>query len=403
MRFFPPHSFLASACLVTAICTGAALAQSPVAYVYVAETGPNQTTTGPISVYAASSAGKLTEIKGSPFTQTTGAIIGTNGTHFLTVDQNPDTTHQYLRSYTASADGAIGGQVSSVDLHEWCAGDVGGMLDHTGQYVYVLDAGDCGGNMQSFSIGKTGELTFIGNTGSTADDAAIFALPVIAGNDMFAYTWNNSSDTACQTQVFSGMARESGGALENDSSITVTGPTAPAGNQPYQYNSGLATDDPTNHLATVVYFSNYGDCTETQPQLASYTVESNGDLVSTNTYEDMPYLAQYPNSSLMKLNPAGNIVAVAAGTGIQFFHFNGAAPITSFTGVIGTSGYISTMAWDKDNHLYALNALSGRLHVYTATSTGVVEAAGSPYNLPYCGYAHNATNCPQSLVVRWVP
>jgi hypothetical protein len=69
----------------------------------------------------------------------------------------------------------------------------------------------------------------------------------------------------------------------------------------------------------------------------------------------------------------------------------------------GTSGYISTMAWDKDNHLYALNAFSGRLHVYTATSTGVVEAAGSPYNLPYCGHAYNATHCPQTRVVRWVP
>jgi hypothetical protein len=401
-RSFPARSFFVSACLVTAICTGAALAQSSVAYVYVAETGPNQTTTGPISVYAASSAGKLTEIKGSPFTQTTGAIIGTNGTHFLTVDENPDTSDQYLRSYTASSDGAIGDEVSKVDLHEWCDMDEGGELDHTGQFVYVLDAGECGGNMQSFAISKTGQLTLIGNTGSSADEAPIFALPVIAGNGMFAYTWNNSSDTACPTDVFSLMARESSGALENDSTFTETDPAPPAGNQAYQYNSGLATDDPTNHLATVVNFSDYGNCEYTQAQLASYTVESNGDLVSTNTYEDMPYLAQNPNSE-MKLNAAGNILAVSAGTGIQFFHFNGAAPITTFTGVIGTSGYISAMSWDGDNHLYALNELSGRLHVYAATSTSVVEAPGSPYRLPYCGNYHGASLCTQTLVVRRVP
>jgi hypothetical protein len=68
---------------------------------------------------------------------------------------------------------------------------------------------------------------------------------------------------------------------------------------------------------------------------------------------------------------------------VQFFHFNGAAPITKFTGIIGTSGGIASMAWDKYNHLYAWNGASGKLHVYTVTTTSVVEAAGSPYsNIP---------------------
>jgi hypothetical protein len=402
VRFSLTRSFLVSACLVTAICTGAALAQSPVAYVYVAQQGPDQYTSGPIAVYAASSAGQLSQISGSPFTETTGFIIGTTGSHFLTVDENSETSDQYLHSYSATSNGAIGEEQSKVDLHEWCAMDRGGLLDHTGKFVYVLDADDCGGNLQSFSISKTGQLTFIGNTGSTAQNAAIFWLPVLAGNDMFGYTWNNASDTACQNYVFSPMARESSGALFN-TSFTETDPAPPAGDMAFQEFPGLATDDPTNHLATMVYFAtDSGACDETAPQLASYTVESNGDLVSTNTYQNMPYLAQVPNFKMV-LNPAGNILAVSVGTGIQFFHFNGAAPITTFTGVIGTSGYISTMSWDTDNHLYALNALSGRLHVYTATTTSVVEAAGSPYNLPYCGYAHNNSNCPQTLIVRRIP
>ena len=67
------------------------------------------------------------------------------------------------------------------------------------------------------------------------------------------------------------------------------------------------------------------------------------------------------------------------GTGIQFFHFNGAKPVTEFTGIIGFSGYITAMQWDKSNHLYAINGASGNVHVYTATSTSVVEAPGSPY------------------------
>src|SRR5277367_6654501 len=135
---------LVSACLVTTICTGIAVAQSPVAYVYVAEDAPTGSLNSPTSVYAASSAGKLTPIKGSPFTQTVGTIIGTNGTHFLTVDQNDNTTHQYLRVYNVASDGVIGEEVSKQDLHEWCGFDRGGVLDHTGQYVYVVEDNNCG-------------------------------------------------------------------------------------------------------------------------------------------------------------------------------------------------------------------------------------------------------------------
>ena len=101
----------------------------------------------------------------------------------------------------------------------------------------------------------------------------------------------------------------------------------------------------------------------------------------------------------MKLNTDGNILAVTVGTGIQFFHFNNAAPITTFTGIIGTSGYISTMTWDGANHLYALNARSGKLHVYTATGTSIVEAPGSPYVPPN----NCSTGCQQTLIVRRVP
>jgi hypothetical protein len=96
------------------------------------------------------------------------------------------------------------------------------------------------------------------------------------------------------------------------------------------------------------------------------------------------------------LNPAGTILAVAEGTGTQFYHFDGADPITPIGEIIGISGQISAMAWDKDNHLYALNT-SGKLHVYTATTTSVVESPGSPYsNIPHCAPNY----CQQSVIVR---
>jgi hypothetical protein len=114
-------------------------------------------------------------------------------------------------------------------------------------------------------------------------------------------------------------------------------------------------------------------------------------------------LAAYLAPGGIKANPAGNILAAAVGTGIQFFHFNGADPITPFAGneIIGTSGYIQDMAWDSDNHLYALNYESGRLHVYNVTTKGVVEAPGSPY-LPL-NSCSNGGCYPQTLIVRAIP
>ena len=51
----------------------------------------------------------------------------------------------------------------------------------------------------------------------------------------------------------------------------------------------------------------------------------------------------------------------------------------------------------------ALNGVSGKLHVYTVSSTKAVKAPGSPYDLSYCGFSQNAPECPQTIVVRSVP
>jgi outer membrane protein assembly factor BamB len=114
------------------------------------------------------------------------------------------------------------------------------------------------------------------------------------------------------------------------------------------------------------------------PQLASFTADSKGNLTTKNTAKEMPTIAG-SGINVMRMSPAGNLVAIATGTGVQIFHFNGSSPITKFTGVIGSSGYISALQWDKNNHLYAINGATGKLHVYTVTTTSAVEASGSPY------------------------
>jgi hypothetical protein len=79
------------------------------------------------------------------------------------------------------------------------------------------------------------------------------------------------------------------------------------------------------------------------------------------------------------MSPSGKLFAVG-GTGFQVFHFNGAEPITPFTGLLQANYQFQAFAWDGDNHLYALSG--GKLFVYTVTPASINEAPGSPYSIP---------------------
>ena len=77
---------------------------------------------------------------------------------------------------------------------------------------------------------------------------------------------------------------------------------------------------------------------------------------------------------------------------MQVFHFNGAAPIIKYSGVL-TSDTIDFIHWDKANHLYALSRASGKLYVYTVTSTAITKVPGSPFKVA------NLSK-PSALIVR---
>jgi hypothetical protein len=374
--------------LIITLCTGVAVAASPVAYVYM-------TGLGGIDAYEVSSAGKVTPIKGSPFTHTSGQAVGTNGTHFITQDP------YFLYSYDVASGGVIGREVSKVEASFYSGGCgliTQAELDHTGQYVYV-SLGACGGWLQKYAIAKTtGELTFKGEVPLQPTAPGWWnTLPTFIGNDVndavaigVQYTPNLGSDPC--TPYFSGA------------SIW----TDPASQPGWYYYSptGPITDDPTNHLAVAMAPVNVPalQCGVYGPtQLASYTVPSPTQhggavgLLTTNTWDHMPTVLGYINT--MKISSSGKLLAVAWGTGVQFYHFNGADPITPFTGMIGTSGFIAAMAWDNSNHLYALNGESGRLHVYTATPTEVKEVSGSPYDIG----RPTGVGIQGALIVRSIP
>lgn len=239
-----------SACLLTAACATPAVAQAPVAYVYVAEDTSSPAVTSPITAYTASSTGKLTPLGGSPFRQTSGTISGTNGSHFITVDQNGNSTHQYLHVYNVGTNGVLGSETAKQDLHEWCAMDGGAEFDHTGQFIYVADDPNCGRGYQSFALSKSGHLTFTGSL--TVNYANPLGLPVFSGNDKFAYTWvpGESPQPACPISAFLGLGRETTGALQD---ISFTGNRSPWSRRIHRVPLfGYATPDPTNYLAALL-------------------------------------------------------------------------------------------------------------------------------------------------------
>jgi hypothetical protein len=338
--------------LILSAAAFAATPAKPVAYVYVQpRTGPDGT--APIHVYAAASDGKLTL---TDDTATAGTIVGTNGKHFITLTYIP-TLDTEINSYDVASDGAIGKLATRLTGLE--CGDVAPQaeLDHSGKYVWV----SCAGDLKTFSTSKLvleSEIT-----------QASPNLPTFSGTaEIPIGVYNQFS---CTSVFYTG----------NGAPLTVVNPNPVFPGFTSYIPAGPITNDPTDHLAVAMApISCRPDGTFIgDPQLASFTVTQSGDdvkLTSTNTYENMPTVPVGGGWGMI-LNPAGTVLAVDAGTGIQFYHFNGAKPITNFTEIAGTT--ISAMAWDKDNHLYAIGRY-GILHVYEATTTKVEEVSGSPYD-----------------------
>jgi hypothetical protein len=339
-----------------------------VAYVY-------DTVAAGTYAYDASSSGKLTLIEGSPF-PTSGSLVGTNGKYFLTQGSG------HVFAYKVESNGGIGKLISKVNTQQYSGSECGSSpqeaeLDRTGTYVYALLGGKYSADknacsaIQTFEIGKTGELTFKGST-NAGDENTV--LPSVAGSNKFAYSISSTEGGGGDCCHFTSFSRESTGVL-NVINAHEANPDPKPGKAGYSPVSN-PTSDPTDHFALTVEPQDGG-----LRQLASYTVDSQGNTTSTNTWENMPTLPDDVYG--MVLDPTGKILAVATGSGVQFFHFNGSHPVTPFTGILGASGYITQMAWDHHGHLYALNGDSGAMYVYEVTTKSVEELSGSPTIIPF--------------------
>jgi hypothetical protein len=334
--------------------------------VYIQIQGP----AGAVYGFSASATGQLTAISGSPF-KPGSAIVGGSGSQFFTLG------HTLLHSYAVGSNGAIGAQQSQIPIMNYAGGSCGGtqdgdngaVLDHTGKYVYVLlqwNADASCSAYQTYKINSDGSFTFVGDTeedyGSQSGDVNPTALdvPSILGNESFAY----ADESSGHDNGLIGLQRESTGTLD------LIGGMNPTFSGSEDYTPYYPDASPTGNYV-VLQLDKYDS---NPPQLGSFTVASNGGLSSTNTPSNMPTSAL--TGPYSTFSPGGNLFVLysdqgAGGNGIEIYNFNGAGPLTlNKTLLSGTP--ISQVAWDSSNHLYATSYQTGKLYVFTVTSTSAV-------------------------------
>jgi hypothetical protein len=347
-----------------------ATTSGPSAWVYVSSLIGN---TGRSDVYAftAASSGKLTSISGSPFSVDVSSMA-VNGLYLF----GAPTSGSFIDSYQIESNGGLHYAASTnASAPNKCSNTPGPVfLDHTGASLYDFYYwGDsiCSNNVyQAWNVVKsTGKLTYVNAGGSSEELNGVLTF---TGNNEYAYT----ADCYHFSPAISGFKRNSNGSL-TQLAINNPWPKAPAnqGYCPY-----LAAADPTNHLAIPVQpYIGYGSPAGPY-QLATYTVQSNGNLTTASTYANMPNVLVDSVTNL-SMAPSGRLLAVAGSKGLQVFHYNGAKPITSYTPLLTTS-QIDQMYWDNNNHLYAIGRSANKLWVFTITPTSYRQTAVYSINSP---------------------
>ena len=369
-------------CLSVALSTTIAFSQA-VAHVYVAN-NPKNSSTNEIAAYSVSSDGKLTPILGSPFRENV-AALAMDGKYLLAADRS----EPVIDSFAVESDGALHYATSTnyakQTSSDECA-DAGQLFfDHTGTTLYIQEFNfDCSNTgVTSFTLNKqTGSLSYLGvdNMGAFP---GMYNVAYFIGNNVYAYSAANSS---CMYYEIYGFKRNSNGLLVSAGGVSNSPEPPPDGFSGYVPD--LLAADPINHVAVLEQPANPPGCAAGPLQLATYMANSSGMLSTTSTYANMPPTL-IVNPYDMKMSPSGKLVAVAGQEGLQVFHFNGASPITHFTGLL-TSAPINQMFWDNSNHLYAISQSAGKIFVFTITPDGAHQAPGSPHPI----------NSPQSLIVR---
>jgi hypothetical protein len=339
--------------------TQAHSASGPSAWVYVSSQ-IGTTTNSDVYGFTAASDGKLTLISTSPLA-TNLSSMAVNGLYLIGAPVSGSSIDSYHIESSGKLTYASTTDASTPNKCDNTPGPV--FLDHTGQTLYDFYYwGDsiCSNNVyQAWSIAKSsGAMMYISAAGGNENLTNVLTF---IGNNEYAYT----SDCYHFDAEISGFKRSSNGSL-TEINLTQVWPKAPSGTG---YCAYLAAADPTNHLAIPVQpYTSVPGSPSGPYQLATYTVNSSTGAISTSsTYANMPSV-KVGNITALAMSPSGKLLAVAGTSGLQVFHFNGAGPITAYTGLMSTAE-MDSIFWDNDNHLYAIGNSTNKLAVFTVTPT----------------------------------
>lgn len=340
---------------------------SPVAYVYVSSSPSSNTYE--INAYSAAATGTLTAVPGSPF-PTNDQYMALNGKWLFA------SNYVNIDSFSIASNGALN-QVSTINAQAHNPYNSGGpgdlFLDHTGVTLYDGDSNAYGTDSNAYQFftidNSTGQLNYLG---MTPDGGTEVGNPLsITGGNVYGYS---SSCYHFSPDIY-GYKRNPDQTL---SPLNITPPIPAAPNGGF-YCPYLAAADPTDHVAISLNPLTANWQQNGQTQLATYTAQSSGNLTTTSTSSNMPKVL-VTSVNEMRMAPSGKLLAVGGTTGLQVFHFNGASPITTYTGLL-TGKPIDQIFWDNANHLYAISRSAGKLFVFTVTPTTHSQAAGSPYSI----------------------
>lgn len=345
-------------------------------HVYVA-TDPhieNGDPSQPASTYGFSVAddGQLSQINGFPLAYFLRGVI--SGNYFFSADA--DGVH--IDSYRINPDGSLA-KVQSFDDTQAsaqacseCTPGVPLLADRTGSKLYVtagwLDGGDYESYLQTFAINSSnGAISYVSSDMRIDGRDWGQQLGWFSGDGAFLYGTN---ETPFSTNVFFATQSPDGSLAER----STTGPVM-SGLPSASQNSMVIGTDTTNHLVAAFQSTDANLNPFGAIKLASFTINSDGTLTTTNSGAEIPVAPSWVGS----VSPDGTLIAMAGATGgIQIFKFNGASPIAAIGGTLSTDA-IAQLSWDKQNHLYGL-AYSQKLYVFNVTSTsGATAAPGSPH------------------------
>jgi hypothetical protein len=349
-------------------------AKPPSAYVYVSSSTASNTYQ--IQGYTAGALGSLKAISGSPF-DTTGfgpLDMGTTGSHLFGADGYK------IYSYSIAADGALSVESSivagEVQNGEPIAGPAYLFFDPSAStlysFYYNLDGPDSVGYGAYSFDSSNGSLTEIDTAGGSAENSPVVGF---ARNNQYMFTSDAYHGQAAITEY---TRAANGGITQTNPDVSFTSPTAPSGAYYLPYD---AVGDGSDHIIVAMGQATSESFSPNGPwQLAVYSVGPSGNLTTTSTYENMTTVNVGETVNWYAFSPDYKYFAICGSNGLQVFAYNAAN--TTFTAVDTTeepSDNIVKVVWDGNNHLYALDAQSNSLFVYTVTDTAVTAVSGSPY------------------------